>query len=295
MQQRLLGVAAALAASLALLAGCGQQKITTTKKNYTADGMVAVIKGKAPHDAQLTAEIDGKTKKITNHDGNFVYTVAPTTKVQTVALKSGTAKRDVTVAASKGFGTYQAFAAKYNMILLQMNSKGKTTAKSGTAASSQQKQGAASGSQGQQSGATTTAAGAAAAKKAQAAMQAQLLAQAAKQPGALPVNGQEGIHNILTVKDSTVRTNVQNGQLIGATFITPTATLKSKTKAAAFAQQFALLASTLGADAKAVMKDFQKQAKDSQNGQTTMKTITSNKVHFDVGYSPDKLYIYITK
>lgn len=77
--------------------------------------------------------------------------------------------------------------------------------------------------------------------------------------------------------------------------MTPVKTLKDKKKAAVFAQQFALLASTLGADAKSVMKDFQKQSKDSQNGQTTMKTIVSNKVRFDVGFSPDTLYIYITR
>lgn len=283
MHQRLVATLA-MALGLTVLAGCGNQQISTSKKNYAADGMVAVIKGTAPSKAQITAQVgQNNSQRVTNHDGNFVYTVAPSAQPQKVVFKAGSSQRTVTVAASQSFGAYTKFAAKYNMILFQMAQQAEAKAK-GT---SQAEQAAAQKKQ--------QAAIAVMPKAAQAALQAKLQAQANQTPGAFPAAGQEGIHNVLKAQGNTVRTNVQDGQLIGATFMTPVKTLKDKKKAAVFAQQFALLASTLGADAKSIMKDFQKQSKDSQNGQTTMKTIVSNKVRFDVGFSPDTLYIYITR
>jgi hypothetical protein len=261
---------------MALLAGCGQQKITTPQRHYAADGMVAVVKGTAPHNEKITATIAGKkTEKVTNHDGNFVYTVAPTTQAQQVVFHSGSAKRAITVAASAGFGQYAAFAQKYNFILLQMNNPQKKDTSAQSSSSTQ---------------ASTPAA-----KQAEAAMKAQMAQAANQQKGALPLTAAEGIHNLATIGQTVVRVNVQDKQLIGLTTIVPTSVLKNKKEAASFITTFSLIASTMGADAKNVLKDFQKQQKDAQSSQTTMKTIVSKNVHFNIGFSPTKLYIYITR
>ena len=43
------------------------------------------------------------------------------------------------------------------------------------------------------------------------------------------------------------------------------------------------------------MKQFAKETKDQKDSQTTMKTIKSNGVKFNVGFSTSNIYVYITK
>ncbi|WP_243680975.1 hypothetical protein [Lacticaseibacillus manihotivorans] len=56
-----------------------------------------------------------------------------------------------------------------------------------------------------------------------------------------------------------------------------------------------MLANATGADAKKVGKAFTKAIKDAGSGSTTIDTITSNGVKFNIGLSTTDLYIYITK
>ena len=49
-----------------LLTGCSKLSLSTTKKEYSADGLVAIIKGKATNYQRLTYTVAGETKKVSS-------------------------------------------------------------------------------------------------------------------------------------------------------------------------------------------------------------------------------------
>ncbi len=84
---------------------------------------------------------------------------------------------------------------------------------------------------------------------------------------------------------------------MGFAVIVPLSVLKDSKKMQQFATGFGLLSTAVGANAKTVFSHFKKLTKDakSKNNSTTIKTIKSNNVKFDVGYSTTDLYLYVTK
>lgn len=104
-----------------------------------------------------------------------------------------------------------------------------------------------------------------------------------------------GLKEALDAKGGKLRVNVQDGQLISATQIAPIKAMKDKDQQAEFGQMFGLLANAVGADAKKVGKEFEKALKDQDGSNTTIKTIKSNGVNFNVGASADDIFIYVTK
>ncbi|ANK59410.1 hypothetical protein [Loigolactobacillus backii] len=112
---------------------------------------------------------------------------------------------------------------------------------------------------------------------------------------ALPETVKPGIHDLIKTDSYTIRGNIQNDQLIGATFIIPTKALKQKSAQQEFGTAFSVFSSTVGADGEKVFKEFNKQTKNQSKGQTTVKEISSNGVHYNIGFSTTTLYMYITK
>lgn len=275
-------IVAAGALSL-VLAACGQ-KLSTTKSTYQRSGMVAVIKGSASGHSNVSYTADAASGSSKVNDGSYVISLPVSTKDQQVAIKAGDQKTTVTVKAAKSLGTYATIAKKYNQAIIMTALPAKTQ-KALAAAS---KQSTTDTSQ------LTTAQKMALAKEQQALQAAVQKATTATKASQLPTSV-TGLKQVLKSTGGTIRVNVQDGQLMGITDIVPVKALKEKKLQQAFGTQFGLLANSVGADAKKVAKQFQKATKSSDSSSTTIDTITSNGVKFDVGYSTTSLYIYITK
>ncbi|WP_416352982.1 hypothetical protein ACNAN0_07240 [Agrilactobacillus fermenti] len=104
-------------------------------------------------------------------------------------------------------------------------------------------------------------------------------------------------YNGLIAKDDKlmVRGVVSNNQLMGLTLITKTSNMKQKKDLTAFATQLATLATVTGADGKTVLKQFGDKTKSVKNGKTTIDTIKSKGVKFDVAFSDKNIYVFVTK
>ncbi|WP_179395352.1 hypothetical protein [Lacticaseibacillus absianus] len=268
--------------SALVLAGCGKT-LTTTKTTYQQSGMVAVIKGEAKGASRVhyrAATGDGSVKV---NSGAYVITVPVTTKAQSVRLMAGDLDHRVTVKAAQSLGAYKTVAAKYNQAIIatalpkdvqkQLKQAGKTKVDASQLTPAQQ---------------------AAMVKQQQALQAAMAKASAATKAKQLPATF-SGLKQALKTSGGTVRLNVQGGQLMGITDMVPVKALKDKQAQAAFGTQFGLLANAVGADAQKVAKAFQKATSDKDSSSTTIDTITSHGVKFDVGFSATTLFIYITK
>lgn len=104
-----------------------------------------------------------------------------------------------------------------------------------------------------------------------------------------------GIHNVVDNSAYTLRLNVQNGDLMGATMMIPVKSFKDKAQAQQFGTAFALFSQALGADGKQVMHEFESKTKNQDKTQTTSKTIINNGIKYSIGFSTTELYVYITK
>ncbi|MCI1985964.1 MAG: hypothetical protein LKJ48_05290 [Lactobacillus sp.] len=279
MMKKILLLALSLVATVSLTA-CGQQ-LSTTKKTYQPDAMVAVVKGAAKgHDrVHYQAATTSGTAKV-NAD-SFVLSIPPTTKAQTVTITAGQQKVRVKVAAAKAIGTYQTVAASFNQAVVG----------SALPKAAQKQLQAANASQTAQ----MTPAQQAAMAQQQQALQAEMVkAQQATKNQQLPTRA-SGLKQVLATAGGKVRVNVQDGQLLSLTDVVSTKALKDKKTAAAFATQFGLLAHAVGADAKEVGKSLTKTTKNAASGETNTTTITNHGVKFNLGLSADELYIYVTK
>ena len=107
-----------------LLTGCSKLSLSTTSKEYSADGLVAVIKGKANDYKKLTYTVNGKTKKVSVDGGHFAISVPVSTKNQNVRIKAvngnNTETKLVKVKKAKALQDYLTFAQTYNYTLLSL-------------------------------------------------------------------------------------------------------------------------------------------------------------------------------
>lgn len=312
-----IGMAAAL---LVLgLAGCGRPNLAVDHHHLNPDGLGVVIKGQSKHQSVSYQVDNGKKQTEKTHNGTFALTVPAKTTTQKVVFTAGGTKKAVTVGKAQSIITYPKLQQKYNQAITAMALSQSDRQK----AVAMQKQAAALKQQQQQLVAKIAAdkkklaagdTSAAADLKAQAAKGAQLKAQGKKlqATGAsvqaamkrakskvsdqlLPANGKPGVHNLVTTKDVTIRTNLDHNQVVGVALMVPVSAMKNKQQAKKFITSFSVLADSAGANAKKIMKDFQKQAKSSKTSQTTNKTLRSNGISFQIGYSATTLYIYMTK
>lgn len=321
MQKFLSGIVGLVA--IFALAGCGNQKLTVGSSTKTPSGMVAVIKGKTNKDAKISYRVKGQTKKsVKNTDGAYVIEIPATTKTQKVTVTSQKGSdvltKSVTIKKTKALANYKSIATKYNQAVIGMSLSKSTQKKAQELATAEKKAKAISTK-------TTSAAKAKAEiaklpasqqKKALAKLQAQQKEMLALQKEAkevqtamaaskkknkdklLPTSLNNGVRNVITQKNYTVRVNHQNKNLMGITLIVPVKAMKQKSGQKDFGTVFALLTSEVGAKPKSVMKQFKKVQKDAKNSTSTSTTthvIKSNGVKFQVGYSTTHLYIYITK
>jgi hypothetical protein len=268
-----------------LLAACGQQ-LKPTKTSYGQKGLVAVVKGNASGSDSIkytTADTQGHSKI---NGGTFAITLPVSDKKQTVKLAVGTQKKAVQIKAATALGSYKDAAAKYNQAVIAM-----------ALPASVQKQA--------QSTQTMTKAKLAALplaermtamKQLQTVQAALAKAKTATKDAQLPTTADAGISQVLATGKVKVRANVtKQGKLMGYAVIVPVKSMKKKSEAKQFGITLGLLGNSVGADTKKVMKKFSSETKGQSKSQTTMKTIKSNGVKFDIGFSTTDLYIYITK
>lgn len=280
-------ISSILCASIALvLSGCGNPEITTTKKSYSADGMVAIVKGSADHQDHLTYQIDnGKKHSVKVSNKTFVISVPLSTKQQTVTLKANKGKetvtKKVTVKKANALGKYSDISKKYNQVIVMShlsNDEIKTLKLAEQIKNNP----------------TEMMKNATQLQKAQQVQQKMAQLQTTTKKQQLPTNT-SGIKNLIKDNVFTLRANVQNGQMVGATMIIPTKTFKNKDQMKTFGTSFMALSQAVGADGQQVMKDFEKETKSQNKTQTTSKTIKSNGVKYSIGFSKTELYIYISK
>ncbi|MBL3530174.1 hypothetical protein [Companilactobacillus zhachilii] len=107
-----------------LLTGCSKMSLSTTSKEYSADGLVAVVKGQATNYKKLTYTVAGKTKKVAVDDNHFAISVPVSTKNQNVRIKATNGDKVETklvkVKKAKALQNYLTFAQTYNYTLLSM-------------------------------------------------------------------------------------------------------------------------------------------------------------------------------
>ncbi|RRK10806.1 hypothetical protein D1831_05745 [Lactiplantibacillus garii] len=306
-----------------VLAGCGQTTLSTTKTTYKQNGLVAAVKGSAKT-SRVSYQVDGaKTKHAAVKNHTFVIQVPTKTTRQTVKIKSGSLSKTVHVQGSKRLVGYQKMATTYNNALIgsKLSKADQADAKElqqqGAALKKKQAQIQAKVKQAQaqiKAGGTAAATGAqtlqaqqtAAAKlKTEAASlqtsqkqvaAAMKTAKAKVKDDLLPTKTpSDGLTNVVSTKDYKIRLNVQKGDVLGAAMIVPTKAFKNKTRQKNFGTAFALLTTTTGANAKTVMKKFQKETKSNNSSTTTIDPIHSKGVRFTIGVSTTNLYIFMNK
>jgi len=316
-------VAVTAGALALLLAGCGKTTLSTTKTTYKPNGLVAAVKGKS-NVKTIHYQLDGgQTKTAAVHNHTFVIQVPTKTTRQTVKIKAGSDTTTVHVQGAKKLAGYQKMATTYNQALIasKLSKSDQKAAKKlqaeGAALKKQQAtiQAKVKQAQAQIKAGGTAAVTGAKTLQAQQTAAAQLKTQAAslqttqKQVAAARATAKKqgksqllptktprnGITNVLTTKDYKIRLNVQKGDVLGAAMIVPTKAFKNKTRQKNFGTAFALMTTTTGANAKTVMKQFQKETKDNNGSTTTIDPITSKGVRFTIGVSAADLYIFMTK
>lgn len=294
MKKFLLGALGLLALTLA---GCSNSTLTTNKTSYHPTALTAVIKGDAKAKT-VNYQIDGGHKhQVKVNSGTYFFQVPASTKDQTVKLTAGSATKTVTVKRVTALGNYKKLAAKYNQMVIASYLPTKVQKQLQQA---QKTQAATKKKLAALAKTNPTAAAAAVQKQQVAAKQlAAKMATAKKQAknDLLPTTAKDGLQNLSKTKDVTVRGNVQGGKLMGLAMIVPTKQMKTKSGQKNFGTTFALLGSTLDAKPKYVIKKFETVLKDAKKNSTstTTKTIRSNGVRFNTGFSTDHLYIYMTK
>jgi len=107
-----------------MLSGCSQLSLSTTKKEYSADGLVAIVKGRANHYDKLTYTVNGKTKKVAVDNEHFAISVPVATNDRNVRIKATNGKNTETkivkVKKAKALADYLTFAQSYNYAMLSM-------------------------------------------------------------------------------------------------------------------------------------------------------------------------------
>lgn len=112
---------------------------------------------------------------------------------------------------------------------------------------------------------------------------------------ALPMMQKDGLVDLYSVDGVRIRANIQNQKVMSIAYIFPVKDMKSKTKMKDFAMRLIALSTAVGADGQKVLKDYQKLAKDAENGQTTVENIKNKGVTFETSFSDKALYMYLVK
>lgn len=92
-----------------------------------------------------------------------------------------------------------------------------------------------------------------------------------------------------------LRANLNGDKVLGIAMMVPVSSLKHKSELKPFIVSFSVLSESVGANAKHVLKKFQKQAKAKKSSSTTAPKFHSNGLLFSLGYSTSTLYVFITK
>ncbi|WP_143461471.1 hypothetical protein [Levilactobacillus enshiensis] len=294
MKKFLLGALGLLALTLA---GCSNNALTTNKTSYRPTALTAVIKGSAKAKTVSYQIANGPKHSTKVNGGTYFFQVPAATTDQKVAITAGNTTKTVTVKKVKALGNYKQIAAKYNQMVIGSYLPTKVQKQLQAA----QKNQAATKKKLTALAKTNPTAAAAAMQQQQAAakqLQAQMATAKKKaKDDLLPTTTTAGVKNLIDTKDVTVRGNVQDGKLMGLAMIVPTKQMKTKSGQKKFGTTFALLGTTLGAKPKIVINKFEKVLKDAKknSSSTTTKTIHSNGIRFNTGFSTDHLYIYMTK
>lgn len=91
-----------------------------------------------------------------------------------------------------------------------------------------------------------------------------------------------------------MRSVIEDGQVMGLSLIASNKLLKTTKGLNEFGSVLGTLAGVTGSDAKSVLKQFAKSTKSVKDGKTTIDTITSKNINFDVAFSQNDVFIYVT-
>ena len=270
-----------------LLTGCSKVSLSTTAKTYSPDEMVAVVKGHTANQNTVTYQIDNGTKhSVKVHDKTFVIQVPASDQQQKVKITAAHGgqhqQQTVTVNAAKKLGNYQQIVQKYNQMVV-MSKLSLQEVQTLKAAVALKKAPSTPNPQLMQQ-----------MKQVQQVEQKVQQLQSTTKSEQLPAQ-LNGIHNVVDNAAYTLRLNVQNGDLMGATMMIPVKSFKDKTQAQQFGTAFALFSQALGANGKHVMNEFESKTKNQDKTQTTSKTIINHGIKYSIGFSTTELYVYITK
>lgn len=101
-----------------VLSGCSSLSLTTTKDQYQASGLVAVIKGKATKATKLVYTLNGEKHNVTMHSHEFAFSVPASDKNQDIKIVASDGKstetKIVTVKKAQPIANYTEFAQMYN-------------------------------------------------------------------------------------------------------------------------------------------------------------------------------------
>ena len=254
-----------------LLKGCSKVSLSTTAKTYTPDEIVAVVKGHTDNKNRVTYQIDnGEKHSVKVHDKTFSIQIPSSNKQQRVKLTAShdgnQSQKTVTVKSTKALGDYQQISQKYNQMIVMsgLSSQEVQTLKSAQGMKNQKQ--AMNPQMMQQL------------KQIQQVEQKVKSLQQSTKDKQLPAS-LSGIQNVFNTKAYTLRLNVQNGKLMGATMMIPVKSFKNKTQARQFGTTFVLFSEALGANGKQVMQRFEKKTKNQDKSQTTSKTIIDHGVN----------------
>ncbi|HBF76158.1 MAG TPA: hypothetical protein DDW71_12985 [Lactobacillus sp.] len=300
------------------LAACGKPSLSVDHKSYAPSGMTAVVKGNSNQKTVKYRINNGSTKNQSVLNGSYAITLPAKPYQQTVKLTAGGRNASTVVKKSPAIMSYSKFKTAYNQALMAtaLSKKDQATAmqlqKQGAQLQQQSAKLQAESKTAQtklKSGDTSAQATLASLAKQNQQLQAQgaklkqtqaslapALAKAKKQVADDTINAKArtGVYNLKKTDNATVRGNVDNGQLIGATLMVPTSSLKSKAAAKTFMTELAVLTGSTGANTQKVLKGFENKANKKNSSQTTTSTIHSKGIDFDLGYSKSTLYIYVT-
>lgn len=306
--KKIIGLLFAAASLTLFLSGCGKPTLTVSDHHLSANALAVTVKGKS-NQAKVHYAINGGAKKSTKTtNGAFVISVPTKDYKQTVHLSADGKRQTVHVAKADVISTYNKVRTSYNQALTgtALSKKDQQIAKSmaAQAAELKQKSQALKTSKATGMAAMQQKAKQAAALQAEAAKlkqtQARLapamkLAKASVADQLLPASPKSGIHNLISSDKLTLRANLNNDKVLGIAMMVPVSSLKHKKDLKPFIMSFSILADSVGANAKHVLKNFQKSAKAKKSSSTTAPTFHSNGIRFSLGYSTSTLYVFITK
>ncbi|MHA3066066.1 hypothetical protein [Lacticaseibacillus saniviri] len=265
MLKKLMAVGMVLLSGLTL-AAC-QAKLGVDEHTNKQQGLVAVVKGDAPG-SSLNYQYGDTSGKVKVSDGRYVLSVPVKTNDQTIKLSSGSQSVSAKVKKATPLGQYSKIATAYNQAIVVGSLPQAISAQ--------------------------VMKNPAILKTNPEAAKAYQTAMVSTKDQQLAPTAETGLHQLMKQSDLTIRGNIEGDQLVAAALIVPVSAMKDKTKATAFVKEVAAMSSAVGADPKAVLKAFQNAQKKSKQ-KTTIDTIKSNGVKFDVGVSTTQLYLYVTK